>query len=567
VKVLRWRQHQGTVEFFEDGEAKRAHDAPVADIPERAAPAIPAPAERDAVGDEAVERVEVEDGVAGDGGTADGETGQEGLGDGSQPVVSAGGEEAREAPAPVVLEREVSAGDAGGSLRPGTVTFWQMHHEYGFVRPDEPGEPDVWVNVKVLEGFAESIPHLARGERVLYEAAPGEPRSRGVSSGRRERQRALRVRPVEERRRGVVEKYSFMLGHGSIAADDGTRCFLHRSDVLEGEYPSIEPGDEVFFTLDPRDTRSGLDPIAKIVKLGNPLPALHRFARFPRDTGQWVAQLAKKAAREDWAYRHEYATESGPFPILRRYLEATFERLREERRGGAPTVLEGATASGRPYAIFDTGLVENLGRPIYALFDEHRADGDPRRWRWRGFLTDDEGPMRDVAELPVPADYLGDPQLLTITPAEVVNMRVDTRHILVDHLDRFPEHLRSDPELARRVFEGALRELPERVRRNYRLAVAQYYRGSIHLLLPLHLGGASRGAELALVVERTDSGARRASTVLGPDHAYRQARVIARPEADWLGQAWLGSPGTPPTKPPTGEGRTREERRSVVADT
>ena len=457
--------------------------------------------------------------------------------DEAKPEASARG--AGDAPAPVAVEREVAPGGADGPLRAGTVTFWQMHNEYGFIRPDEPGEPDVWVSVKALEGFAESLPHLARGERVLYEAAPGEPRSHGASSERQDRQRALRVLPAESRRRGVVEEYSFMLGHGSIAADDGTRCFLHRSEVLEGDYPSIEPGDEVFFTLGGRDPRPGSDPVAKAVKLGNPLPALHRFAQFPHDSGEWLAPLARKAAPEDWGYRHEYAEERGPYPILRRYLEATFERLLEERRGGAPTILEGATAGGREYAIFDTGLIDDLGGPIYALFDEHRASDDPRRWWWRGFLTAEEGPMRDVAELPAPADYLGDPQLLTITPAEVVDMRVDTKHILVDHLDRFPEHLRSDPELARLVFESALGKLPERIRRNYRLAVAQYYRGSIHLLLPLHLGGASPGADLALVVERTASGARRAGTVLGADHAYRQARVIARPEAEWLGQAWL----------------------------
>jgi hypothetical protein len=308
------------------------------------------------------------------------------------------------------------------------------------------------------------------------------------------------------------------------------------------------------------------------VKLGNPRPALHRFAQFPRDPGQWLTPLAEKAAPEDWDYRHEYATERAAHPILRRYLEATFERLLDERRLGAPTILEGATASGRGYAIFDTGLVDDMGGSIYALFDEHRADGDPRRWWWRAFLTDDEGPMRDVGELPAPADYLSDPLLVTITPAEVASMRVDTKHILVDHLDRFPEHLRSDPELARQVFEGALRELPDRIRRNYRLAVAQYYRGSIHLLLPLHLSGASRRADLALVVELTDSGVRRAGTVLGKDHAYRQARVIARPQVDWIGRTWLERPGSLPAKPTPGTtkrspdaGEMREAGRSVAA--
>lgn len=156
--------------------------------------------------------------------------------------------------------------------------------------------------------------------------------------------------------------------------------------------------------------------------------------------------------------------------------------------------------------------------------------------------------MREVAELPSPANYLEEPSVLAITPGEVASIRVDTKHILGDNLNRFPAHLQSDRDLARQVFEGALRELPDRIRRNYRLPVAQYYRGSIHLLLPLHLSGPSRPADLALVVERTVAGVRRASTVFGHDHAYRQSRVIARPEADWLGHAWIEPDHASPTK-------------------
>lgn len=496
--MLRWRTHDGTVEFFEDAEGSQAPAGdPVAEIP--------------------------------------------------------------------VIEREVAPGDADGPLRAGTVEFWHMQNQYGFIRPDDPGEPPVWVDAKALEGFAEALPHLAKGERVLYDAVPSELRPRDASEQQEDRQQAIRVLPEQRRRRGVVSEYSFMHGYGSVDGDDGTRCFLHRTNVLGGNYKGIIQGDQVFFTVDENDARSGPDPVAKAVKVGDPRPALYRFAQFPNEPGQWLAALRGKAAQEDWDYHHEYATDRTPYPILRHYLATTFERLLEEQRMGRPMILDGTTPSGRAYAIFHTGLVDALSAPIYALFHEHFVSGDPRRWWLRGFVTEDEGPMREVAELPSPASYLEEPSALTITPGEIADMRVDMKHILGDNLNRFPGHLRSDPELARQVFEGELRELPDRIRRNYRLPVAQYYRGSVHLLLPLHLSGASRRADLALVVERTAAGVRRASTVFGNDHAYQQSRLIARPEADWLGHAWLDPDDAASAKASTGESQIRKERRSVAA--
>jgi cold shock CspA family protein len=533
--ILRWKTtRDGTVEFVE--ETEDGERIPVPPVPEPGAPAPASPPVVEApASPPVVEQGTVETEAAA----------REPAGEGEQGPVEDPGSVA------VVVERDASGEDADGRLRAGEVSFWHAQHEYGFIRPQEPSEQDVWVSVEALEGFAESLPHLAKRERVLYEAVASEVRSGGGTHRQEGRQRAIRVLPAQSRRRGVISEYSFMHGYGTITADDGACYFLHRSHVLGEDYQAVERGDEVFFTVELSETGSetppGRDPQASAVKVGDPRAALYRFAQFPYDPAQWLRPLAKKAAPEDWGYHHEYSSERDPYPVLRHYMQATFERLLEQQRLGQETILEGTVPGGRAYAIFDTGLVDPMRRRIYALFDEHRGNDDPRRWWWRAFLTEEEGPMREVAALPKPADYLADPAALAITPGEVASMRVDTKHILGDHLDRFPTRLRSDPELARAVFEGALAELPDRIRRNYRLAVAQYYRGSIHLLLPLHLSGASRPPDLALVVERNPSGARRASTVLGADHAYRQARVIARLQTGWLAGAWLKPAHASPT--------------------
>ena len=85
-----------------------------------------------------------------------------------------------------------------------------------------------------------------------------------------------------------------------------------------------------------------------------------------------------------------------------------------------------------------------------------------------------------------------------------------------------------------RIFlDGAIRSAQERVRRNYKAAIPQYYRGRLQLLLPICLSN-PRQADLALVVERHGSSFYRSATCLTLDQAFNNARLIAKPDQDWL---------------------------------
>src|SRR5208283_1686918 len=106
-------------------------------------------------------------------------------------------------------------------------------------------------------------------------------------------------------------------------------------------------------------------------------------------------------------------------------------------------------------------------------------------------------------------------------------------HIIADNHDRFPSNLQALGDYALQNFiKGAIDSVKERVKRNYKTAVPQYYEGSIQLLLPLCLTNPAI-ADVALVVERF-SDFYRASTVLPLDWAYNNARQIARPDKEWL---------------------------------
>ncbi|WP_337903204.1 DUF3825 domain-containing protein, partial [Mesomycoplasma ovipneumoniae] len=80
------------------------------------------------------------------------------------------------------------------------------------------------------------------------------------------------------------------------------------------------------------------------------------FSDFRED----ISNLAKMTLKERWHYKEQVA--SNPHPILTKYLIHTFFRLTKE---GGKILTEGK------YAAFDTGLVDRLYEPIYAVFERN----------------------------------------------------------------------------------------------------------------------------------------------------------------------------------------------------
>ncbi len=86
--------------------------------------------------------------------------------------------------------------------------------------------------------------------------------------------------------------------------------------------------------------------------------------------------------------------------------------------------------------------------------------------------------------------------------------------------------------LARQCLESADTQARRRVYRSYKTAIPQYYQDEIQLLLPLCLAKPDR-ADLALVVSASGS-TYRGETVLPLDWAYNNARLLTRPDTEWL---------------------------------
>ena len=188
-------------------------------------------------------------------------------------------------------------------------------------------------------------------------------------------------------------------------------------------------------------------------------------------------------------------------------------------------------------AAFNTGLVTPNQEEIYALFRPNTRIGR-QAWRLLGFKKASDWDLIDkFGSSPPPlANYFDDPSVLLYDRRCELYINID--HVM-EQIARFPKHLQANPYVARQLMISAEATTKKRVHRNYKTAVPQYYRdkgreGSVQLLLPICLENPAQ-ADLALVVDKNEAGnAYRGSTVLTLDMGYNNARLLSRPDTEWL---------------------------------
>jgi hypothetical protein len=283
-----------------------------------------------------------------------------------------------------------------------------------------------------------------------------------------------------------------------------------------------------------------------------------------------LSQLKEKALDESWSFGDE---SDGRYPILDNYLRYTFMRLRKENKI--------SYTKDEQWAIFNTGLVDKTFLPIYALFSRNKIP-ERQLWHFNSFIAEGEkskkGRMSVVnfPQKPLRAQYFDNPSDLLYIVSESRNeLSPNYEHIIIDNIDRLPIALLRDfvsdsieekkqrkdfnsdndykaysetykSELQNKVSQnGIARKLQERFRNaidmsrnrvlwNYKTAIPTYYprTGNITLLLPLCLVNDDK-VDLALVVSKGDGGYL-AETIYPLDWAYKCARLICRPDSDWL---------------------------------
>lgn len=287
------------------------------------------------------------------------------------------------------------------------------------------------------------------------------------------------------------------------------------------------------------------------------------FARVA-DWDDRLATLAELAEPERWHNLH-LPSKNG-HPVLDRYILHTFARAHDQQR----------IVVADQIACFNTGLLTPGQEEIFGVFtisdsyDRTQPIGPTnKKWWLKTWSRAGDRLLTDFMEFPGLTEYWNDPKDLIFDPKLQVQLNLD--HIIRDNLNRFPEELggrvgqdgkpidqddddddaetsakdadvQHIPVATRNALEGAVKQSIRLAHRSYRIAVPQFYRSKIQLLLPIYLRNADT-PDLALTLER-HGGWYRAATILYMDWAYSHARLLARPNSEWLGGFKAGAQDT-----------------------
>ncbi len=383
-------------------------------------------------------------------------------------------------------------------------------------------------------------------------------------------------RSIPERNEGRVAKvfqdYGFI--HSSVAP--GKDIFFHNS-WFRGSPPPNE-GDEVSFEfriVEGREQAHEVFPIRPSehsieesdeasISLAPISGRLIDWA-YLRHIPTTLSNLAALALPERWGFKDSPNDPARPMPILYSYLVHTFGRLVLEQKV--------AISDSGSFASFNTGLVDRRYEPIYALF--RRQDDSRAPWQLADFATAGEGSsgqnlVRFFNPLPPPPHYFDEPADL-LYDVRQGEPEISWRHVVIERIERYPrvfledhwprgfpsqytaamtkgqrnayfealgKEIENNNRLYRRIMNrvrDAIDLCIKRVAWNFKTAVPQYYPPvkKLQLLLPLCLVR-DDVVDLALAVERTQSGNYLAYTALPLNWAYKNARLICRPDSDWL---------------------------------
>lgn len=281
----------------------------------------------------------------------------------------------------------------------------------------------------------------------------------------------------------------------------------------------------------------------------------------------------KLLSGENWDYKntnHNYSGLSGELFILKQYLNYTFYCAKSKNLI--------AVAPNNDFAVFNTGLVDNVYEAIYLCFLPS-DNGARKKWKYAGFCTYGTGYLgkllnSKMEEPPAKVQYFSSINDMLFDTTKKLNW--DKEHILIENINRLPisfvetqcdnndfeqigtnienikkgynkqnnfsficEYIKKNIKLKRKLLnrlDDAVSLAVKRCEWNYKTAIPIFYHvtNGISLLLPLCLSDDEQAADVALVVEKQESGNYQGQTILTLQMAYLDARLICRPNSEWL---------------------------------
>lgn len=234
-----------------------------------------------------------------------------------------------------------------------------------------------------------------------------------------------------------------------------------------------------------------------------------------------LTYLETMAQKEVWSYINNDKR------ILYNYLCYTYDRIKFENKI--------IYSEDNQHMCFNTGLLTEHDADIYAYFIKN-YNKERQQWFLYGFKQASDKEMRNFKKYPEIADYFTQPSDFIYDKKLMIS--IDYDHIIDDNYDRFRDIGLDDKYVIKGLLENAVKRIVEKVKRNYKLAIPQYYtdkstgEAKIQLLLPLFLTRRDV-ADLALVVDKSEH-CYVGKTILTLQWAYVNSRRIVRPDVDWL---------------------------------
>lgn len=271
------------------------------------------------------------------------------------------------------------------------------------------------------------------------------------------------------------------------------------------------------------------------------------FAHFypiNEDYDEPFKQLARNTwdGYKSWTFRQPRFITTYPHssvPKLKNYLNYTFVRLAELEQSETGKYFHYSADHTR--VCFNTGLQNHHLSDILATFQKSKnSPTNPSKaiadWVYRGsYAPNDDGYRKYFSpDFPEIAWYSMDSR------DYVFDVSYRLERDTFDHLfDRAKERAglpNAPDEGIRNYLRGTIDGLVPKIRRNYKVAIPVYYvkERRMQLLLPFPSVG-NKDEYASFLVERDDNAkAYRLKTIFDLDQAYFSARLITRPDQEWL---------------------------------
>lgn len=417
-------------------------------------------------------------------------------------------------------------------MKEGIVKKYDTTRKFGFITPND-GSNDVYFHISNVKSELTVLleNNKWRGEPVVFDEKPstrlsGQFEGFDISLDMDKR----RVGYIHIKEGGFDNDISYIRDYQT-----GNEYFLNHRNIRKSskdKFVSFEEEDPVVFSPDEND--KGL--VAKDVLLVDTRPFIQGFATFLDYDGA-IQQLLQPGPGmcevEDWDYIQK---PTGNNPILRSYLNHTCERIVDQKK-----YIKGIASDGTEYLYFNTGLVNIFQNEIYAYFQKNNRYTDNQPWGIRipewfflEFNTDQSRYRKYFNEEPEIATYFEETEIQKLIFDTTLTIRPNWEHLNNRKIRVDSEEIqRMTEQEFRDAIEDSISMAKKRIKRNYKTAIPHFYNNDIQFLVPL-CERKNRGEALAAMVINKTEQIYEVTTILTLDQAYNNARLLAKPDREWL---------------------------------